>query len=69
MKMKEIFIIGGQKVYEEVLKKDLVDKIYLSRVKGKYVGDKYFPQINENIWNKKLIEEYKDFNVFLYEKK
>jgi len=42
---EEVYIIGGGKVYEEVLAKQLVDRIELSTIPGTYGCDTFFPQI------------------------
>lgn len=42
---EEVYIIGGGKVYEEVLAKQLVDRIDLSIIPGSYGCDTFFPQI------------------------
>ncbi|MBN2323856.1 MAG: dihydrofolate reductase [Spirochaetes bacterium] len=39
----EVFIIGGEKVYEEALKK--ADRIYISLVEEDFTGDTFFPEI------------------------
>ena len=39
---KEIFIIGGGKVFEETI--NLVDRIYLTRVHTKVEGDTSYPR-------------------------
>ncbi len=45
---KEIFIIGGGKVFKETI--DMVDRIYLTRVHTKVEGDTSYPDINKNEW-------------------
>lgn len=41
---KEVFIIGGASIYETVLQShiDIVDRVYISHIYGKYPGDVYF---------------------------
>jgi len=41
---KELFVIGGKTVYEQML--PLVDRLYITRIPGKHDGDVYFPKIN-----------------------
>ena len=43
----EIFIFGGGQIYAEALKQDLVDRLYLTIVKGDYGADTYFPEYPE----------------------
>jgi dihydrofolate reductase len=45
---KEIFIIGGGKVFKETI--NMVDRIYLTRVHTKVEGDTSYPEINKNEW-------------------
>lgn len=42
---EEVYVIGGGKVYEEVLSKRLVDRIELSRIPGTHNCDVFFPEI------------------------
>jgi dihydrofolate reductase len=39
----EIFIFGGGQIFTEAIEKDLVDKLYLTIVKGDYHADTFFP--------------------------
>ena len=43
----EPFIIGGGEIYEIALKKDLVDKIYLTKIHKEFIGDTFFPVLDE----------------------
>ena len=52
----EVFINGGKHVFEEALKKDLVDKLYLTIVKGDFGADTFFP-------------DYSSFKTKLFEQK
>jgi|TARA_Y100000992_G_C21273733_1_gene498580 dihydrofolate reductase len=45
----EIFIIGGQSVYENALNKKLVNKIYATEINKDYECDRYFPNIRNQI--------------------
>ena len=44
----EIFIIGGEKIYEEFL--PLATKMYLTKIDIKVNGDTFFPSSNKNEW-------------------
>ena len=46
----ELFIIGGEKIYKYAL--SLVDRIYLTEVKGDIKGDVFFPQLSLKNWKK-----------------
>lgn len=54
---KEVFIIGGSKIYELFLYNNLIDSLIVTVVKGNYDGDTYFP-IN-------YLKEYSKVNVLL----
>jgi dihydrofolate reductase len=43
----EIFIIGGGQIFKEALDKRLVDKLYLTLVKGDFGADTFFPEYPE----------------------
>ncbi len=40
----EIFIFGGARVYSGAIEKGLVDKLYITIVKGEYKADVFFPE-------------------------
>ena len=70
----EIFIIGGQSLYEQAL--PLADKIYLTAVDVETEGNAFFPKFNENGWNLVSREEHKkdernqhDYTYLVYEQK
>src|SRR5687767_14965016 len=46
--VKEIFIIGGAEIFNSVL--DRADRIYLTRIHHEFVGDAFFPAVNEEEW-------------------
>ncbi len=40
---QEVFIIGGGQIYQEAMAKNLVDKLYVTKVKGDFQADTFFP--------------------------
>ena len=46
----EVMIIGGASFYEQMLPK--ADRLYLTFVHAELEGDAWFPEINNNDWNK-----------------
>lgn len=57
--VEEIMIIGGASFYEQMLPK--TDRLYLTFVKAELDGDAWFPEINNNDWNKvEKIDHKKD---------
>jgi len=51
---KEIFIIGGQSIYEQSI--DIADKIYVTKIDYNYDGDKYFPYFNKAKYSSKILK-------------
>ncbi len=47
-KEKEVFIIGGGKVYAQAL--NIAQKIYATRVHALFEADTFFPEISEKDW-------------------
>lgn len=50
---KEIFVIGGGKIFEQTM--DLISRIYLTRVHTTIEGDTFYPEISFDKW--KLISQ------------
>jgi len=42
--LKEIFVIGGQSIYEQLL--PLCDEVYVTKIQNKYKADRYFPNLD-----------------------
>jgi dihydrofolate reductase len=64
---KEIFIIGGNKVYE--LGIPFSNKMYISFIKEEYDGDTYFPEWNKDEWEIEKSEDHKEFEFFIFKRK
>ncbi len=45
---KELFVIGGAKVYEQTI--GFADRIYLTIIDHEFDGDSYFPEFNVEEW-------------------
>ena len=52
----QIFIIGGESIYKKAI--DYADRIFLTHIDKDYNCDRFFPNVDENIFRK---EELKDF--------
>lgn len=61
--VSDVFIIGGAQIFELALRENKVDRILLSRVRGDFVGDIYFPKIDESQWDFEVLREFKDFDL------
>lgn len=59
---QEIFIIGGQKTFEQTL--HATDRLYLTIIKGDYGADTFFPEYNE--FTKEVSREDKSNEQFEY---
>lgn len=53
---KQIFIIGGESIYKKAI--DYADRIFLTHIDKDYNCDRFFPNVDENIFRK---EELKNF--------
>lgn len=72
---KELFIIGGGQIYKEVMKKNLIDKMYVTHVDNTFEADTFFPEIDTKVWHQtSLVENSKDekhpynYSFAVYEK-
>lgn len=63
---KESVVIGGNKIWEIFL--PYVDELYITKVKGIFNVDTYFPQWNENLYTKTILEENEKFLFLKYTK-
>ena len=52
---EEVFIIGGQQLYEEAI--TIADTLYITEIDIEVEGDTFFPEFNENNYVKTLIKE------------
>lgn len=66
---KKIFIIGGKKIYQYCLENNIVDQIFISKIKKRYEGDVKFPEFKEFEWQKEFKKEYEEFDLWIYKKK
>ena len=64
---KELFIIGGANIYNELL--PYVQRIYITHVKKEYVGDSWFPSLDLSDWDAEILDETNDFKWIKYDKK
>lgn len=69
---EEVWIIGGQLIYESFLRKNIVNKLFITKINKKYLCDKFF-YYNEKDWklaaNEKLENmENIDIDLLIYKK-
>ena len=65
--VKDIYIIGGAKIYEQSFQ--YADKMYISYIKEEYDGDTFFPEFSEADWEIERKEDYKDFEFVVYRRR
>ena len=64
---KNVWICGGQSVYEYYIDKPYINKIYLTEINENFEGDTFFPEIPDNYYLKKHGEtNYEQFNAFKF---
>jgi dihydrofolate reductase len=56
-----VFVIGGAEIYNEFLSRRLCDTIYMTKIKGSFDCDRFFPDIEINGYFK-LIDDDDKFN-------
>jgi len=61
---EEIFIFGGGQIFKEAIEKGLVDRLYLTIVKGDYGADTFFPDYS--MFTKVLHKEEHESDGFEY---
>jgi dihydrofolate reductase len=63
---EEIFIIGGAQIYNEAINKNLVQKLYVTKVLHHFEADAFFPAIDPDKWviTKKNIKAKDNKNLY-----
>jgi dihydrofolate reductase len=64
---KQAYVIGGQKIYEEFM--PFSNKLEITKVRGNFDGDKFFPTIFPEIWEKIYEEPHDGFSFETYKRK
>lgn len=60
--IESIFVIGGETIYKHFMKKNYYNKLLLNEIKWpeNNIGNKFFPDIPENLYQKKSIQSIKE---------
>ncbi len=66
-KDEDIYICGGAEIYKLFL--PYTDEIIVSIIKGKYIGDKYFPKLKKEFFEIKNLVEKKEFTIYYFKRK
>ena len=57
---EDVYVIGGAEIYKQAL--PVAQKFYLTRVKGDFDGDVFFPEINWQEWKQVGEEQHSTFS-------
>ncbi len=57
----EYMVIGGARVYQEFI--DLSDSLYITVIDDSHIADAYFPVIDNNIWNRRVLSKHNHDNI------
>ena len=66
-KENELFIIGGGEIYKLALEKNLVHKIYYTKIYHNFKGDTFFPKLDRKEWQVTDIKKNKVDNIHAYD--
>lgn len=68
---EQIFIIGGESIYKKAI--DYADRIFLTHIDKDYHCDRFFPNVDENIFRKEELKNFEynsiDVKICQYTKK
>lgn len=67
---EEVFIIGGASLYNHFI--SIADKMYITQIEDTKEADAYFPKINKEEWNIKIIKEVEEevkYKFILFERR
>ena len=66
---EEIFILGGEQIYKEMLAKDIITKLYISFIDFESSeADAYFPKIDYDDWILEKKERHKGWDFCIFRK-
>lgn len=66
---EEIFILGGEQIYKEMLDKNMITKLYISFIDlESKEADAYFPKINYDDWILEKSEKHKNWEFCIFKK-
>ncbi len=59
-----IYIIGGQEIYKQFFM--YLDEMILTHIHDTHEGDTYYPEFDEEKWNKEVLYDRDDFTIIKY---
>ena len=66
---EEIFILGGEQIYKEMLDKNMITKLYISFIDFESKeAEAYFPKINYDDWILEKSEKHKNWEFCIFKK-
>src|SRR5690554_2102842 len=73
---RTLFVIGGGEIFSQFMKNDLVDEMFVTHIDTVVDSDVFFPEIDENKWEKTQVASHLkdeknpyDFTVWKYLKR
>jgi dihydrofolate reductase len=66
---QETFVIGGEKIYNQMLYYGHVDRILASELNTEYSADAFFERPIPSCWSATVLKTYDDFKVVDYRRK
>ena len=64
---KELFVIGGAKIYHQLV--DKVDRLYVTHVHDEFTGDAWFPEVDFDQWAVVCRKNSEKLSFVVYERK
>lgn len=64
---KPVFSAGGAEIYRQSI--PVANRMVLSRIRGDYDGDTFFPEFDENEWRLTRKEDRDEFTLCVYERR
>ena len=62
----EVFVVGGERVYEDVMYEGLADRMLISQIPGRPDGDVYF-EFEDDEWEQTAFSQHDGFGLATYE--
>lgn len=59
-----VFVVGGEHIYRATI--GMAEELIISKIPGKYEGDRYFPNIDFALWEEQPVKDFGDFLVVKY---
>lgn len=63
-----VWIIGGEKVYKEVIEKNIINEIHISEINEEYECDAYFPELPKHYTLAQTTKLTKAINIRIFKK-